>query len=201
MQGKLLRAIEEKVVDRIGGRAPVPVDVRVVAATNRDLQTAAEAGEFRRDLYFRLAVFPIRIPPLRERGDDAVLLARHFAAQLGRELRKREATLSDEALEALRAHDWPGNVRELENAIERACILADTPRSTPADLGLAPDARARDAATTLAADFDLSGTLSEAAERAARLVERRKIADALARARRQQDARRRRRSASATKRS
>src|SRR6201991_4739464 len=84
-QGKLLRAIEEKVVDRIGGRAPVPVDVRVVAATNRDLQTAAERGEFRRDLYFRLAVFPIRVPPLRERGDDVVLLAGHFAAQLCRE--------------------------------------------------------------------------------------------------------------------
>ena len=137
VQGKLLRAIEEKVVDRIGGRAPVPVDVRVVAATNRDLQTAAEAGEFRRDLYFRLAVFPIRVPPLRERGDDVVLLAKHFAAQLGRELRKREATLSDEALAALRAHDWPGNVRELENAIERACILADSAVLTPADLGLA----------------------------------------------------------------
>src|SRR5689334_21289433 len=96
VQGKLLRAIEEKVVDRIGGRAPVPVDVRIVAATNRDLQTASEAGEFRRDLYFRLAVFPVRVPPLRERGDDAVLLARHFAAQLGKELRKREASLNAE---------------------------------------------------------------------------------------------------------
>src|SRR5215203_3731851 len=82
VQGKLLRAIEEKVVDRIGGRAPVPVDVRIVAATNRDLQTASEEGEFRRDLYFRLAVFPVRVPPLRERGDDVLLLARHFAAQL-----------------------------------------------------------------------------------------------------------------------
>src|ERR687886_1849251 len=125
-QGKLLRAIEEKVVDRIGGRAPVPVDVRVVAATNRDLQAASERGEFRRDLYFRLAVFPVTIPPLRERGDDVVLPARHFAAQLGRELRKREATLSDAAVAALRAHPWPGNVRELENAVERACILADS---------------------------------------------------------------------------
>src|SRR5947209_9252459 len=76
VQGKLLRAIEEKTVDRIGGRAPVPVDVRIVAATNRDLQTAAERGEFRSDLYFRLAVFPVRVPPLRERGDDVVLLAR-----------------------------------------------------------------------------------------------------------------------------
>src|ERR1043165_3007148 len=130
-QGKLLRAIEEKVVDRIGGRAPVPVDVRVVAATNRDLQTAAEAGEFRRDPHFRLAAFPREIPPLRERGDDVVLLARHFAAQLGRELRKREAVLSDEAVAALRAHRWPGNVRELENAIERASILPASPTLPP----------------------------------------------------------------------
>src|SRR5919201_2010515 len=105
-QGKLLRAIEEKVVDRVGGRAPVPVDVRVVAATNRDLRSAAEAGEFRRDLYFRLPGFPVEIPPLRERGDDVVLLASHFAAQLGRELRKREAVLTEEAVAALRAHRW-----------------------------------------------------------------------------------------------
>src|SRR5881275_1540898 len=132
VQGKLLRVIEEKVVDRIGGRAPVPVDVRVVAATNRDLQTASERGEFRRDLYFRLAVFPVTIPPLRERDADVVLLARHFAAEIGKELRGREATFSEEAVEALRAHAWPGNVRELENAIERACILADDLTLTPA---------------------------------------------------------------------
>jgi DNA-binding NtrC family response regulator len=177
-QGKLLRAIEEKVVDRVGGRAPVPVDVRVVAATNRELRAATEAGEFRRDLYFRLAVFPIEIPPLRERGDDVVLLARHFAAQLGRELRKREAVLSDEAVAALRAHRWPGNVRELENAIERACILADSATLAPADLGLAREGFGQRPGEGRA-DFDTSGTLSEAAERAARAVERRKIADAL----------------------
>src|SRR5215210_6837394 len=117
VQGKLLRVIEEKTVDRIGGRNPIPVDVRVVAATNRDLRAASEANEFRRDLFFRLAVFPIEIPPLRERGDDIELLARHFAAQLGRETRGRAATLSDESIRALRAHGWPGNVRELENAI------------------------------------------------------------------------------------
>ena len=162
--------------DRIGGRAPVPVDVRVVAATNRDLQAASERGEFRRDLYFRLAVFPVQIPPLRERGDDVLLLARHFAAQLGKELRGREAVLSDEATAALRAHAWPGNVRELENAIERACILSDGPALTPADLGLTSRATNEDEG---AADFDLSGTLAEASERAVRAVERRKIAGAL----------------------
>jgi DNA-binding NtrC family response regulator len=176
VQGKLLRAIEEKTVDRIGGRAPVPLDVRIVAATNRDLQSAAERGEFRSDLYFRLAVFPVRVPPLRERGDDVVLLARHFAAQFGRELRKREATLSEEAVAALRAHAWPGNVRELENAIERACILADSTALTPSDLGLARDASSKDEGR---GGFDLSGSLAEATERAVRSVERRKIAEAL----------------------
>ena len=181
VQGKLLRAIEEKTVDRIGGRMPVPVDVRIVAATNRELQQAAEAGEFRRDLYFRLAVFPVTIPPLRARGEDVVLLARHFAAQFGRELRGREATLADESLDALRAHAWPGNVRELENAIERACILADASVLDPRDLSL-PTARAGESASESPETFaamDLSGSLSEAAERAVRIVERRKIAEAL----------------------
>jgi DNA-binding NtrC family response regulator len=178
-QGKLLRAIEEKMVDRIGGRAPVAVDVRVVAATNRDLQASAEAGEFRRDLYFRLAVFPIRVPPLRERGEDVLLLARHFAAQLGRELRKREATLTDEAVAALYAHSWPGNVRELENAIERACILADSTALNAADLGLAASARGADNDDESRAVYDLSGTLAESADRAVRAVERRKITEAL----------------------
>src|SRR5436189_815538 len=125
VQGKLLRVIEERCVDRIGGYAPVPVDVRVVAATNKDLRTAVDKGEFRGDLFFRLAVFPIEIPPLRERGEDIALLARSFAAELGRDLRGREAIMSDAAIEALRGRPWPGNVRELENAIERACILAD----------------------------------------------------------------------------
>src|SRR6476661_7151357 len=126
VQGKLLRAIEEKCIDRIGGRGPVPVDVRVVAATNRDLKTAVDKGEFRGDLFFRLAVFPLEIPALRERGDDVVLLASHFASQLGRELRGRDAELSNDAIAHIRGRDWPGNVRELENAIERACILSDS---------------------------------------------------------------------------
>src|SRR5216117_550106 len=99
VQGKLLRAIEEKSIDRIGGKASIPVDVRVVAATNKDLRAAVDQGEFRGDLFFRLAVFPIDIPPLRERGDDIVLLARHFAAEIGKETRGREATLSDASLQ------------------------------------------------------------------------------------------------------
>lgn len=171
VQGKLLRVIEEKAVDRIGGRGPVPVDVRVVAATNKDLRKAVDEGEFRGDLFFRLAVFPIEIPPLRERGADVDLLARHFAAQLGKELRGREATLSEPTLAALRAHRWPGNVRELENSIERACILADGATLEPRDLGLV----SQDARDVQALGFDTSGTLGEATERAVHLIERQKI--------------------------
>ncbi|HEU4714573.1 MAG TPA: sigma-54 dependent transcriptional regulator [Pyrinomonadaceae bacterium] len=177
VQGKLLRAIEEKMVDRIGGRAPVPVDVRVVAATNKDLKAAVENGEFRGDLFFRLAVFPIEIPPLRDRGDDVVLLARHFAAEIGKELRGREAQLSDEAVAALQRHHWPGNVRELENAIERACILTDTMMLEPRDLGVATSEPAE---SEVLQQLDFSGTLSDVAHRALCLVERRKIANALA---------------------
>jgi len=121
-------------------------------------------------------VFPLEIPPLRERESDIVLLAKHFAAGLGKELRGREATLSDDALAALRAHSWPGNVRELENVIERACILSDTMTLESKDLGLATTP-ADDAALKL---FDLTGSLSEAAQRALRFVERRKILETLA---------------------
>ncbi len=177
VQGKLLRVIEEKVVDRIGGRAPIPVDVRVVAATNRDLKAAVESGEFRRDLFFRLAVFPLEIPPLRDRANDIVLLAKHFAGELGKDLRGREASLSDDALVALKAHTWPGNVRELENTIERACILSDTMLLEAKDLGLnGPSVNDREGLKT----FDLSGSLSEATQRVLRLVETQKIIDALA---------------------
>ncbi len=176
VQGKLLRAIEEKSIDRIGGRAPVPVDVRVVAATNKDLRAAVDHGEFRGDLFFRLAVFPIDIPPLRERGDDVILLARHFAAEIGKETRGVEATLSEDSIDGLRAHRWPGNVRELENAIERACILADATELQPRDLGLVAGA----AQDPKSFGFDLSGTLTDATERAVRMIERQKIADVLA---------------------
>ena len=176
VQGKLLRAIEEKVVDRIGGRAPVPVDVRVVAATNKDLKTAVDKGEFRGDLFFRLAVFPLEIPPLRDRKDDIILLARHFAAEIGRELRGREAELDPEAIAAIRKHHWPGNVRELENAIERACILSDSLILQPGDLGFGVN---NDRTDETLHDLDLSGTLSDVAHRALELVERKKIAASL----------------------
>jgi DNA-binding NtrC family response regulator len=175
VQGKLLRVIEEKVVDRIGGRAPFPVDVRVVTATNKDLKAAVENGEFRGDLFFRLAVFPVEIPALRERGEDIVLLANHFASELGRELRRREAQLSESAVAAIRAHHWPGNVRELENAIERACILTDTMVLESKDLGLNSDREEPNLVNVV----DMAGTLSDVGHRALELVERSKISQAL----------------------
>ncbi len=175
VQGKLLRVIEEKVLDRIGGRAPIPVDIRIVAATNKDLRGAVERGEFRGDLFFRLAVFPLEIPPLRERGTDVVLLAKHFAEVLGKELRGREVSLSDTACAQLLAHRWPGNVRELENAIERACILSDSLILEPEDLGLGQ----KTTTATDIAEFDLSGSLADAGQRALRIVERQKVSNAL----------------------
>ncbi len=177
VQGKLLRAIEERMVDRIGGRAPLPIDVRVVAATNRDLKSAADAGTFRSDLYFRLAVFPLEIPPLRERGGDVLLLAEHFGVKFGKELRGRPYVFSHAAFDAIERYHWPGNVRELQNAIERACILADSSTLEPADLGLGP----RNASAAPVDDqWDLSGSLTEATDRAIRTIELAKIREELA---------------------
>jgi DNA-binding NtrC family response regulator len=177
VQGKLLRALEERAIDRIGGRAPVPVDVRVIAATNRDLRSAAESGEFRLDLFFRLAVFPVSIPALRERAEDIVLLAEHFAEKFGREFRGRPATVNAESIALLKKQLWTGNVRELANVIERACILADSDQLTPKDLGLS------ELKTEISRDefqnFDYSGTLTDVSDRALRLVEMRKISETL----------------------
>jgi DNA-binding NtrC family response regulator len=133
LQGKVLRVIEQKQFERVGGNETRTVDIRLVAATNKDLRGLVAAGTFRQDLFFRLSVFPITVPPLRERPEDIPLLARHFAARFAAEQkRRRPVTLTPAALEALERYHWPGNVRELENAIERALILTD-------DDGIAPE--------------------------------------------------------------
>jgi len=124
LQGKLLRALQEREFERVGEAQTRRVDVRVVAATNRDLRAEAEAGRFRQDLYYRLSVFPIEVPALRERRDDILPLAAHFLATAGRELGLEPAPLTRAHAEQLLAYDWPGNVRELQNVIERAVILA-----------------------------------------------------------------------------
>jgi transcriptional regulator with GAF, ATPase, and Fis domain len=124
LQGKLLRVLQERQVERVGEDQLRPIDARVIAATNRDLQDEVEAGRFRCDLYYRLCVFPIELPPLRERREDIGLLAAHFLELAARRLSCPEARLTDHALELLLAYDWPGNVRELHNVIERAVILS-----------------------------------------------------------------------------
>jgi transcriptional regulator with GAF, ATPase, and Fis domain len=177
VQGKLLRVLEERTIDRIGGRMPLMVDVRVVAATNKELQAAAERGEFRLDLFYRLAVFPIQIPSLRTRGGDVVLLAAHFARKFGMEFRGKAACMSDEANAVLLQQHFSGNVRELANLIERACILADSETITPNDLSLTENFSSK--AKNQNPIFDFSGTLPEVSARAVRLVESRKISETL----------------------
>jgi DNA-binding NtrC family response regulator len=128
LQAKILRALEERAFERVGGNATVRVDVRIVAATNRNLRAAVATRRFREDLYFRLSVFPITVPPLRERTEDILLLARHFVDRFCREMGKPVMTLAESAEDALRGYSWPGNVRELQNCIERAVILSDGDR-------------------------------------------------------------------------
>ena len=136
LQAKLLRFLQERRIERIGGREEIPVDVRIVCATHRDLKAQIQAGEFREDLYYRLAEIVIEIPPLRDREGDATLLAHAFAQRFARDNARRTPMLSDEALSAIEAHGWPGNVRELENCMKRAVIMADGDCITAADLGL-----------------------------------------------------------------
>jgi two-component system nitrogen regulation response regulator NtrX len=152
LQAKLLRVLEQKEVERLGGSVPVKIDVRVIAATHRDLRKAVEGGRFREDLYYRLAVFPIRVPPLRSRPDDIVPLTRAFAAEL-RGPQELHVTAPGER--ALRAHGWPGNVRELRNFVERLHLLRD-----PGALTIDEDAAALLAPSTAAAKIDGLGTLS-----------------------------------------
>ncbi len=125
MQAKLLRVLQDKEVWMVGGRRAQSVDVRIVAATNKDLVKLVQKGAFREDLFFRLNVLAILIPPLRERDDDILLLARHFAARFAREAGKPTPRFSEKALQALAHYDWPGNVRELENVIQRLVIMTD----------------------------------------------------------------------------
>src|SRR5215470_521048 len=153
LQAKLLRVLEEGAFRRVGGLKDIPLDVRVLAASNRDLKAASEAGRFRLDLYYRLSIIQIDIPPLRERGDDVLLLSQHYIEAIGAKLRRRKITgLSPEARAVFRKYDWPGNVRELRNVIERALILEDADQITteylPGSLLLSPRLEQRSSSTT-----------------------------------------------------
>ena len=137
LQAKLLRVLQEQEIERVGGSSPIRVDVRVIATTNRDLASEAAAGRFRHDLFFRLNVLPIHLPPLRERLEDIPLLAARFAARMAGEMGKNVIGLAPATVDVLQRYDWPGNVRELEHAVERAVILSSEPLLAPQ---LFPDA-------------------------------------------------------------
>ena len=177
LQAKMLRAIETKRIERLGGNSSIQVDVRIVAATNRMLRQAVAARQFREDLYFRLSVFPVTIPPLRERKEDIPTLAHHFVERVARDVGKK-LTLSPEALAMLVEHGWPGNVRELQNAIERAVILADGDRLLPRHLSLSSQ-QGFNASADPWDQLDWSGTLADVATRFAAEAERRKLAHAM----------------------
>jgi DNA-binding NtrC family response regulator len=173
-QAKLLRVLEERSFDRVGGTQPIEVDVRIVVATNRDLRKAVEAKTFREDLYFRISAVPITIPPLRERGQDVLLLAEHFLDHFRLEFSKQDLSFSPEARERMLQYAWPGNIRELQNAIERAVILADGPVLTAQALQLPEPLPATGSIPggLLPEEFTWNGTLEEVSQRALAHVER-----------------------------
>jgi DNA-binding NtrC family response regulator len=180
LQAKILRALEERRFERVGGTALVTVDVRLVAATNRGLRAAVAARRFREDLYFRLSVFPITVPPLRDRGNDIPLLARYFVDRFCRDLKKKSLALSPAALDALQAYRWPGNVRELQNCIERAVILAEGDSILPRHLNLSfVTASPVEEVPNPWSQVDLTGTLGDVTKRAIAEVERLKIRDVM----------------------
>lgn len=156
LQGKLLRVLQEREFERVGEDVTRQVDVRVIAATNRDLEAEVEAGNFREDLYYRLSVFPVQVPPLRKRGDDVIQLAVHFLEQICRDFGRAVPNFTQSQVEAMRTYDWPGNIRELKNVIERAIILSPADASR-LELSL-PVESSMTALVSAAADADTSTT-------------------------------------------
>jgi DNA-binding NtrC family response regulator len=179
LQGKVLRVIEEKRFERVGGTETRTVDLRLVAATNRDLRLLVEQRHFRQDLYFRLSVFPVTIPPLRERRSDIPILARHFAERFSAEAKRRRSVgIAGETMEILVSYSWPGNIRELQNALERAVILCEGSEILPAHLNLSGPVPSQEA-SRVGDLVGLEGSLAEVAARASSLAEKEKIQMAL----------------------
>ncbi|HWR72805.1 MAG TPA: sigma-54 dependent transcriptional regulator [Nitrospirota bacterium] len=175
LQAKILRVIQEQVIERVGGNRPIKIDVRIVAATNKDITRAVENKTFREDLFYRLNVFPITIAPLRERREDIPPLAQHFLAKYSTEVRKGPLTFSDDAVEILMKFPWKGNVRELENVIERAVIYAEGGVIRPQDLGI----KESSIIEALAEHVPMDGPLQDVAAAATRIAESRRIRQAL----------------------
>jgi DNA-binding NtrC family response regulator len=176
LQAKILRALEEKSFERVGGTQSLHVDVRVVAATNRNLKARVAERLFRDDLYFRLSVFPVQIPPLRDRPGDVAILARFFVDKFSREVNKPPLILPPTSIQELENYWWPGNVRELQNCIERAVILAEGDSIQPRHLNMSARQAVPEPAVLDPWDqIDLSGSLPDALRRLTTEVERRKI--------------------------
>jgi len=181
IQSKLLRVLEERRFERVGGTQEIEANVRIVTATNKDLRAAVADKTFREDLYFRISAVPITIPPLRDRGDDVILLAEHFLERFKREFQKPALTFSADALARLRTYPWPGNVRELQNAVERAAILAKGSEIDTEALRLPEPKPSREDVPDgmLEEQFLWEGPLEEVSQRAVTHVERFKIQNAL----------------------
>jgi len=179
VQSKLLRVLEEHRFERIGGTSVIEVDVRLICATNRQLSDDVKNGRFREDLFFRVNVFPVTVPPLRARREDIDALTDFFVQRFTTELNKPGLKISDDGRAALREYHWPGNIRELQNCIERATILCERNTILPHDLNLGAGSQAADDLVREA--VDLSGTMEDAVDRVTRLAERLKITDALRR--------------------
>ena len=176
LQVKLLRVLQERAVTRVGDTKPEPIDVRVISATHRDLLTEIRTGRFREDLYYRLNVVPIHLPPLRDRGEDILILARYFMQRGAAELGIAARSLAPRAEQALLVHPWPGNIRQLENLIKKALVLSDQLVLEPEDLGLSPPSLPAGAGAEPSASAEAIVPLAEAKERFAR----RYVLDALA---------------------
>ena len=156
-QAKILRILQEQSFERVGGQETIHVDVRVIAATNKDLETEIAAGNFREDLFYRLNVIPLIVPPLRKRGDDIEVLVHHFLGIIAHDLGEPQKSISNDALDVLKAHHWPGNIRELRNLCERMCILVPNSRIELSDL---PDSLKQSKGFTLDANLHLKTSLT-----------------------------------------
>ncbi len=174
LQSKVLRTLQEGEIERVGGTNPVKVDIRIIAASNKNLEAAVADKSFREDLYYRLSVFPITIPPLRERKGDVPALVEHFISKYSAEMNLPQKSITSDAMDVLKSYSWKGNVRELENVIERALILCNGDTITQRDLRLSPGGYAE----TLS-DVPLNGTLDEAARAALKIAESRRIRKAI----------------------
>ncbi len=173
LQGKILRVIEEKKITRIGSNQEVDLDIRFVFATNKNLEKEITQSRFRKDLYFRINVFPVKLPPLRERGNDIILLSHYFIKKLSIEMKKGDMTISEKAKNKLFSYNWPGNIRELQNTIERALIISEDNEITYKDIILP------DKSINVAEDFNFNGNLKQVTIRAIKIIEKIKIEDIL----------------------